>query len=99
MNALFKLITLSALTASNLFDVKIYNDQCQQQVAYVAEQVYVNINEGFIDIIQSTGVKVHIPFKYGVREAQVSYEKFFRSYQYENGTVSEKTTPYCTGSI
>lgn len=94
-----KFLLLASVVASNVFDVHIYNDQCQEQAHYVAEQVYVNADKAYIDIEQSSGNKIHIPFKYGVKEAQVSYEKFFRSYQYENGKVIEKTEPYCKGSI
>lgn len=90
---------MTALLSSNLFDVRIYDDQCVQQAYYVAEQVYVDGPKAYMDITEANGDTIHIPFKFGVREAQVSYEGFFRSYQYEDGKVSEKKEPYCKGSI
>ena len=87
------------LLSSNVFDVKIYNDQCELQADYRAEQVYVNGEKAYMDIYLPNGQSIHVPFKYGVREAQVSFEGFFRSYQYENGRVIEKKDAYCKGSI
>lgn len=80
-------------------DVRIYNDKCELQATYVAEQVYVNTVDAYMDLDFANGDRLHVPFKFGVREAQVSYEGFFRSYQYEDGKVTESKEPYCKGSI
>lgn len=84
---------------SGLVDVRILNDKCEQQAHYVVDQVYVNQQEAVMDLYFPDGSRLHVPFKFGVREAQVSVEGWFRSYQYEDGKVNEYKEPYCKGSI
>jgi hypothetical protein len=98
MQTLSKLLTVLVLS-SNLLDVHIYDDQCVMQARYVAEQVFVNADQAYMDIILPNDQSIHIPFKYGVKEAQISYEHWFRSYQYEDGKIKEYKEPYCRGAM
>lgn len=79
-------------------DVKIFNDQCHMDAEYHAEQVYINAKDAYIDIYLPNNTRIHVPFAW-VKEVQVQYEGFFRSYAYEGGEVIERKTAVCTGSI
>lgn len=99
MRTLGKLAAILVPLMNGLFDVRIYDDKCALQAHYVVEQVYVNGQEAYADLFFPNGDRIHVPFKFGVRELQLEDQGFFRSYQYEDGKVSESKEPYCKGSI
>jgi hypothetical protein len=99
MQALNKILLAVMFLSSNFFDVQVFDNQCHSQRRYMAEQICISSNKAYIDILLPSNRTVRIPFDDVVKEVQVSFQGFFRSYVYENGQVNEKKESSCAGSI
>jgi hypothetical protein len=99
MQPLVKSLLIIFLMANNFLNVQIFGEGCSLEATYQAERVYINADEAYMNLELVDGQRLHVPFRYGIHEVQVSFGQYFRSYTYDGNKVKEGRTPVCKGAI